>query len=77
MDSLPDITLLKVSLELGLQVCDWWSSLGYQGLLNTGTILGLFVCLFGFFLVQVNEFSAQIYQTFRRALCFRGEVRPS
>lgn len=47
MDSLPDITLLKVSLELGLQVHDWWSFLGHHELLNKGIILGLF--LFGYF----------------------------
>lgn len=46
MDSLPDITLLKVSLELGLQVCDWqWSFVGYQRLLNKDTILGFFLFL--------------------------------
>lgn len=43
MDTLPDITLLKVSLELGLQVCDSWSFLGYQQLLNKGSILKLFL----------------------------------
>lgn len=36
MDSLPDITLLKVSLELGLQVRGWWSLRGPQGWLNKG-----------------------------------------
>jgi hypothetical protein len=37
MDSLPDITLLKVSLELGLQVHVWWCFLGHQTLLINGT----------------------------------------
>lgn len=59
MDTLPDITLLKVSLELGLQVCDWWSFLGYQRLLNKGSVLRLFLFMW-VFLVQVNEFGAQI-----------------
>lgn len=77
MDSLPDITLLKVSLELGLQVLDWWSSLGYHRLLNTGTIWGFFLCVYLDFFSASKRFSAQICQTFRRALCFRGEVRPS
>lgn len=57
MDSLPDITLLKVSLELGLQVHDWWSFPGHQGLLNKGAISGLF--LSGYFSVATGLLSAQ------------------
>lgn len=75
MDSLPDITLLKVSLELGLQVHDWWSFLGPQGLLNKGTISACF-CLD--ILVQPNDSS--VHRTARlqeSTVCFRAAVIPS